>query len=217
MTQQQTSIISSDDTIQNFDSHIKISAGPGAGKTTWLAGHISHVAGNSKRLHKAARIACISYTNAASETIRAKLGQCADIVDTSTIHSFLFANLVRPYIHMLTDENGQCLFESAPVQNHYPPNPTYHQVDQWLDKVGVKNKRDINNNKAYQYLKRTVWHIQGDGMWACQPIDYTDHPKYMPTTKVGAYKELLWKKGILEHDDVLYLAYIILEEHRGNR
>lgn len=109
MTKQAPTIISSDDTIQNFDSHIKVSAGPGAGKTTWLARHIVHVARKSKRLHKAARIVCISYTNAASEAIRSKLGECADIVETSTIHSFLFSNVVRPYLHILKDENGQCL------------------------------------------------------------------------------------------------------------
>ena len=77
MTEKKQTIISSDDTIQDFDSHIKVSAGPGAGKTTWLAGHISYIAKKSKRLHRAAKIVCISYTNAASEAIRSKLSECA--------------------------------------------------------------------------------------------------------------------------------------------
>ena len=66
--------ITSDDVIPEFDCHLKVSAGPGAGKTTWLGRQIEHVARTSKRLHKAARILCISYTNVASESIRKKLG-----------------------------------------------------------------------------------------------------------------------------------------------
>lgn len=209
---QDPTIISSDETIEDFDSHIKVSAGPGAGKTTWLASHISYVARNSKRLHKAAKIVCISYTNAASETIRGKLGECADFVETSTIHSFLFSNVVRPYLHMLKDEKGQCIVAHSLVHNHYDPNPTYVGVDAWLTEVKANNKAAINNSTAYAYIKKVFWQKQDDGTWKCAPIRWTSKPRYMPTTKLHVYKELLWRKGIIEHDDVLYLACRILEK-----
>jgi len=212
MIKQAPTVISSNDVI-DFDSHIKISAGPGAGKTTWLARQIAHVAKHSRRLHKASKIICISYTNAASEAIRRKLGQCADIVETSTIHSFLFSNVVRPYLHMLRDESGQCLAAHALVQNHYEPNPTYGRVDKWLTEVHSKYKKTVNNSKTYAYIKKALWQRDCDGTWKCAPIKWTDHPEYMPTTKLDIYKGLLWKKGIIEHDDVLYLAYQILEKH----
>jgi len=213
MTEKRPTIISSDDAIQDFDSHIKVSAGPGAGKTTWLVGHILHVVRTSKRLHKAAKIICISYTNSASEAIRNKLGECADTVETSTIHSFLFSNVVRPYLHMLKDEKGQCLVAHALVQNHYEPNPTYGKVDAWLTEVKNRNKAVVNNSTAYAYIKKALWQRQGDGIWKCEPVKPTARPKYMPTTKLHIYKELLWKKGTVEHDDVLYLAYLILERY----
>ena len=213
MTEKRPTIISSDHTIQDLDSHIKVSAGPGAGKTTWLAGHISYVARKSKRLHRAAKIVCISYTNAASEAIRSKLGECADIVETSTIHSFLFSNVVRPYLHMLKDENGQCLVAHSLVQNHYEPNPTYGRVDAWLTEVKVRNKAAVNNSTAYAYIKKALWQRQGDGTWKCAPIKWTSKPKYRPTTKLHIYKNILWKKGFIEHDDVLYFAYLILEKY----
>jgi len=212
MTRQAPTIISSNDVIA-FDSHIKISAGPGAGKTTWLAHQIAHVAKHSRRLHKASKIVCISYTNAASEALRNKLGQCADIVETSTIHSFLFSNVVRPYLHMLKDENGQCIAAHALVQNHYEPNPTYKRVDEWLTEVNIRNKATVNNSTACTYIKKALWQRDCDGTWKCAPIKWTSRPNYMPTTKLNIYKELLWKKGIIEHDDVLYLAYQILEKY----
>jgi len=213
MTKKSPTIINSDDTIQDFDSHIKVSAGPGAGKTTWLVGHILHVVRNSKRLHKAAKIVCISYTNAAAEVIRSKLGEGADIVETSTIHSFLFSNIVRPYLHMLKDEKGQCLVAHALVHNHYEPNPTYGLVDAWLTKVKIRNKAAINNSTAYAYIKKVLWQRQGDGTWKCAPIKWARKPDYMPTTKLYIYKNILWQKGIIEHDDVLYFAYLILEKY----
>ncbi|MEN6432084.1 MAG: ATP-dependent helicase [Smithella sp.] len=214
MTKPAPTVISSDQLIKDFDSHIKVSAGPGAGKSTWLAGHIAHVARKSKRLHKAARIVCISYTNAASETIRGKLGQCADIVETSTIHSFLFNNVVRPYLHMLKDENEQCLAAHQLVQSHYEPNPTYKKVDEWLTKINYRGDRSkVNNREAYSYIKKSIWQREGSGNWVLRPIKWTSKPDYMPITKLHVYKELLWKKGIIEHDDVLYLAYCIIEKY----
>ncbi len=41
----------------------RVSAGPGAGKTHWLANHIQHILNSSDRLNRMSKIACISYTN----------------------------------------------------------------------------------------------------------------------------------------------------------
>lgn len=206
MTKQEAIIISSGDIINDFDSHIKVSAGPGAGKTTWLIKHISHVAKASTRLHKAAKILCISYTNVASETIRSKLGTCAEIVETSTIHSFLFSNIVRPYIHLLKDENGECLVAHTLVKNHYEANPNYGKVNEWLTEVKTRDKKSINNGSAYAYIRKAIWQRQNDGTWKFAPIKFAERPKYMPTTQLHVYKKLLWKKGTIEHDDVLYFC-----------
>ncbi len=99
------------------------------------------------------------------------------------------------------------------MQNHYEPNPTYRKVDVWLTELEVRNKKAINNSIAYSYIKKALWQRQVDGTWKCEPIKPTARPKYMPTTKLHVYKELLWKKGVVEHDDVLYLAYLILEKY----
>ena len=48
--------------LPHIERHFRVVAGPGAGKTHWLVGHIQHVVAQSKRLSPAARIACISYT-----------------------------------------------------------------------------------------------------------------------------------------------------------
>src|SRR6056297_4135078 len=98
--------ISSDSVIENIEQHFKISAGPGAGKTHWLVQHIKHVLNDSKRLSKSRKIACITYTNIAVETILTRLGTSTDQVEVSTIHSFLYKHLVKPYVSFIADEYG---------------------------------------------------------------------------------------------------------------
>lgn len=81
-------IITSKDKI-NFDLEFKIEAGPGAGKTEFLVNHIKDILQNSNKLACARKVACITYTNTAVETILKRLGKgVSDRVEVSTIHSF---------------------------------------------------------------------------------------------------------------------------------
>ena len=93
--------ISSDAKIDSIEEHFKVTAGPGAGKTRWLIGHIRHVLQNSIRLGNTRKIACITYTNVAVETILERLGVEVDRVEVSTIHSFLYKNLVKPFAFLM--------------------------------------------------------------------------------------------------------------------
>src|SRR5699024_8433802 len=80
----------------------KVSAGPGAGKTFWLTNHIKNVLKNSKRLGKTGKIACITYTNTAVEEIQTSLrGASGNRIFIGTIHSFLYANIVKPYSYLI--------------------------------------------------------------------------------------------------------------------
>ena len=43
-------IVNADTTLENIEQHVKVFAGPGAGKTRWLINHIKRVLHSSKRL-----------------------------------------------------------------------------------------------------------------------------------------------------------------------
>ena len=58
------------DTLIDVNHHFRVSAGPGAGKTHWLALHVAHVLKDSERLGKMSKIACLSYTNVGAASIR---------------------------------------------------------------------------------------------------------------------------------------------------
>src|SRR5665647_2745165 len=94
-------IITSDSVIA-VDQHYKVSAGPGAGKTKFLINHIRNVLHHSNRLGRNKKIACITYTNVGVETIVKRLGDEMDHVEVSTIHSFLYTHIVKPYLFLIS-------------------------------------------------------------------------------------------------------------------
>ena len=66
--------ITSDTLLLHTDRHARVTAGPGAGKTYWLVQHTTNVLTRSPKLHPHARLAIISYTNVAADSLREKLG-----------------------------------------------------------------------------------------------------------------------------------------------
>ena len=75
-------------------------AGAGAGKTTGMA---SRIIGCEVPAGKV--VYCVAFTNAAADNIRSKLvelsGSMPNNIKVSTIHSFLYSELIKPYYHLL--------------------------------------------------------------------------------------------------------------------
>jgi superfamily I DNA/RNA helicase len=86
----------SDLKIYENEKSFRVFAGPGAGKTHLLIENIKSLVENSEKLKKSGRkILCITYTNAAANEIEKRLGVYNQYVYVSTIHSFLYDNVLR--------------------------------------------------------------------------------------------------------------------------
>lgn len=207
--------------LTDIERHFRVMAGPGAGKTRWLVSHIKQVVAKSNRLSPASRVACISYTNVAVNEIVTRLGSAATQVDVSTIHSFLYRNVVRPYLHLLRDGEGQPVVAFASVDGHDEHHPSYSIVDEWLRSIGqakilqrtFEEQRDILNDKLCQL----VWQRSVDGVWTLGPRKLDRMGKMLNAICTSAnlidYKRRYWSLGIVDHEDILYFAHRILEEH----
>lgn len=205
----------------DIERHFRVVAGPGAGKTHWLVNHTKHVVARSKRLSPASRVACISYTNVAVNEIVTRLGSAATQVDVSTIHSFLYRNVVRPYLHLLRDGDDQPLVAFASVDGHDEHHPSYKIVDEWLRSIGqakilqrtFEEQRDI----LYDKLRQLVWQRSVGGVWTLGPRKLDRMGKMLNAICTSAnlidYKRRYWSLGIVDHEDILYFAHRILEEH----
>lgn len=207
-------VISSDERISELTNHFKVIAGPGAGKTHWLVMHILNVLQNVRNLTPTSKIACITYTIVAGEEIQKRLGTNQSKVEVSTIHSFLYANIVKPYIYLMKDDNGNMLVNVEELDGHDDNIATKGKIYVWQQEA--KNGGYLTDKiKIKKCLENLDWKLE-DG-----EINLKPRKSYL--SKIGRYsirseelllyKKLFWKEGIIHHEDVLYFAYRILKEY----
>lgn len=208
--------IESDTLLKNVEHHFRVQAGPGAGKTHWLVEHIKNVLHKTERLTPASRIACISYTNVAVNEIRERLGPAADRVDTSTIHSFLYRNVVKPYLHVVTDADGKPVVGFRLVDEDNEHRPSYKKVDQWISQLGMATlRRFFHADRAtlFSELRKTVFQLNPDGgRWVIRDSRFRSLAG-LSSEQIELYKAKYWSEGVIDHEDVLRFAHRILAEH----
>lgn len=216
--------ITSDTLLLDTDRHARVTAGPGAGKTYWLAEHTKNVIRRSNKLHSHARIGVISYTNVAADELRARIGADALRADVATIHSFLYHNVIRPYLHLIKNDNGQPLVNVQRVDGHDEHHVNHQKLDEWLTAVNYRQVlRDPGQTSVLkEALSNIRWMQLGDpGAWRLQlrTPDWISRQLWKPIKakltpeNLLLYKKLYWADGILDHDDILYFATCILHDH----
>lgn len=185
-------IITSDSIIA-VDQHYKVSAGPGAGKTKFLINHIRNVLHHSNRLGRNRKIACITYTNVGVETIVKRLGDEMDHVEVSTIHSFLYTHVVKPYLFLISTKYD---IDPAKIDG-----PCEHIISS-----GYYNQTDLSRkNISESDMKNVYWEMSGN---TCtlklkgRKVD--NHQRFLK------YKKFFWEKGRIHYEDVLAFSWEIL-------
>jgi len=223
--------ITSDDVI-DIEQPFKVKAGPGAGKTHWLVKHIKQVLSKSVRLGCYRRIACITYTNTAVETISGRLNESLERVEISTIHSFIYNNIVKPYIHFIAD---QFEFNVKYMDGHDEHYISRKHIKEWVD--SHVNATSFKHPYTRNQLILREGNLKALGNWLGS-IDYkfngttleitVDNTKAFDSSSntrlAGAacldklasglldYKKSFWRKGILHHEDVLFFGYKLITE-----
>lgn len=196
-----------------IDEPFKVSAGPGAGKTHWLIRHIKNVVSNSHKLDVVKKIACITYTNVGADTIVSRLDIGNDVVDVCTIHSFLYANVVKPYLHLVADEYGIKQEELVVIDD------SNFMTEGVAAQLLARMKRQWLDPKVYfKGLEKAYWHYDNH-----QYTDYKPKHPQLYSTKQGKrivgnalYKEFktwLWSRGFVSFEDILYLSFVLLSRY----
>lgn len=203
------STITAEDRIENIECHFKVSAGPGAGKTRWLINHIQHVVKKSERLGNSRKIACITYTNVAAETILDRLGTRVDRVEVSTFHSFLYKHLIRPFSFLIPMEYEL----NIEKMDGHSDIPVYKgMLFEW--KQQTKQIYIKDDNKIIKALNDLIWKLGKEGeinLALANP--YKGRVSKTVSIKNDSYleyKKMCWRKGLLDHEDVLFFSYIMI-------
>lgn len=204
------------ESIEDIKSHFKIAAGPGAGKTTWLVGHINNVLTHSDVLNKMQKIACITYTRVAADTIERKINEktYTKRLDVGTIHSFLYRNVVKPFAYLISeDANGDMLFNIKELNGHTDNNPSFDRISSWARKIGNPYVATASHiKKTVEILKSFEWFLAEDGTVTCR-IKKRINGFQFPSTKIDEFKFTNWRAGIMDHEDVLYFTYVIFNKN----
>ncbi|SDH43190.1 UvrD-helicase domain-containing protein [Desulfosporosinus hippei] len=225
------------DSLIPIEQHFRVSAGPGAGKTYWLVKHIKNVLHNSKRLEKTRKIACITYTNIAVETILVRLGTTADQVEVSTIHSFLYKHIVKPYASFLVDDYG---LNMNKLNGHNEPVVYFKKVVQWIENhphadklkhpysVNQLTKLEIKKSALTRWLFSLTYKFdqQNNLKVVCDrgeaysfdvgnPTRMYLNKKCLDVLELDliGYKKIYWQDGIIDHEDVLFFSYQLISKY----
>jgi DNA helicase II / ATP-dependent DNA helicase PcrA len=204
-------------TLSDIETHFKVFAGPGAGKTRWLISHLERVLRESNRLNKTGKIACITYTNVAAEEILNRLKCDQSRFDISTIHSFLYRNIVKPFSYLIKeDDAGELLFESSSLDGHDEHIVHGERFRRWISSIEQLNGKRYNSYNWPENKPKVIAELSS--------LDYVfenDEVNLIIRQNRGAriaksngelwiYKSKYWKDGIMHHEDVLYFSYLIL-------
>lgn len=201
--------INSNYKIADIDNHFKVSAGPGAGKTYWLVNHLKSILHNSDALSITRKVACITYTNIAVETILNRLGSSSAHAEVSTIHSFLYKHIVKPYAMFVAEEYGLNVGEMDGHDDIILSN--YSFLNDWKSRTSQQRIRDDKTViNAFQKLR---WKLDGNDLIVRTPYPFKVGGYSIKNDSYFEYKKMTWEKGLMHHDDVLFFSYQIIKKY----
>jgi DNA helicase-2/ATP-dependent DNA helicase PcrA len=201
--------ITSDFLINDIEHNFRISAGPGAGKTHWIVEHIKNVLHRSNRLAKTRKIACITYTNIAVETILNRLDASTGRVEVSTIHSFLYKNIVKPYASFIASEYSLNIDKMDGHDADIISN--YSFLKEWKTRTGQQRIR--NDNEVVAAIKKAKWKLEGMELLFRPPYPMKADNYAIKSDSYFEYKKMAWDKGIVHHEDVLFFSYHLIKKY----
>ena len=226
-------IITSKDPIP-IEKNFKIEAGPGSGKTEFLVNHIKNVVQNSGRLSCVRKIACITYTNTGVNTILQRLGKSAsERVEVSTIHSFLYKNIVKPYSSFIAKEYE---LNCKLISGHEDLVVSGKYLNEWLDNSYFNSLENPNTKnqllkipEQLAALKKWINSMQcicenGQPAFKCDPskslYQISSRERIFKKNNLETLsqhlidlKKIYWRKGKIDHNDVLFFSVILINKY----
>lgn len=186
------------DQLIDIDENFKLTAGPGSGKTRFLINHIKNVISNSNKLKNGRKIACITHTNIAVENIKKRLKTSPVEIEVSTIHSFLYKHVFKPYIWTISNEFGLNIDSIKSIREVFPSHGILPTAQRWMVK-------DIKEEFLFDSLRKLKW-VYNDEKLRVETFGFEN----LPYPYLKEYKNNCWKKGLISPDDILFFSYNIL-------
>ena len=195
-------VITANDRLANIDQHFKVMAGPGAGKTRFLINHIKNILTTSTRLKTSRKIACITYTTVAADNIVSRVGDHGGRLEISTIHSFLYKYLIKPYVHLVAAQFG---LDATKIKGHDDVLFTgFNFISEWKRRT---SQFYLDDRDIIRALEKIQWkYSASDELILSPPYPIRSQQYTIRQDSYMEYRKMIWELGLLHHDDVLFFS-----------
>lgn len=209
---------------EQLKTHLRIFAGPGAGKTHFLVENVKNIVTTHPLVAKscARKVLCVTYTNAAVDEIQRRLDRFSNSVEVVTIHGFIIEHIIKPFQKDLHDIINEEFEIDVGTKDSITSQIQGLGILHGIEKEDVyKFVNDITNETAeISYTKKDMSAIQ------VNTAHYLEHgsdanfeiclsaPETISQNHILPIKEFIWSKvRKLTHDEILYFGYRILERN----
>lgn len=218
------SIASGDFLSENeLSNHIKIYAGPGAGKTHFLVENVKNIVSTNKLITNGARrkVLCITYTNKAVDEIVNRLQEFNDYVESYTIHGFIIEHIIKPFqselIRLMEEDFNITVSKGNPITSQIEGLGLLHGFDRELIYNYINLEKDSNDR--YSYSKKNMSDVQVDidkfinSLRNEETLEFClNKPKSINFDDLLPLKKYIWSEARkLTHDEILYFGYRIVQ------
>ncbi len=213
--------ISSSDllTPEQLDSHIKIYAGPGSGKTHFLVENVKNIVTTYPLVAQSRerKVLCITYTNAAVDEIKHRLDRFSSSVEVHTIHGYIIEHIIKPFQEdlrkIIQEDFNVTVKGKSMITSQVEGMGILHGIDK-ADIFGFI-KSVVGDTEELTYSKKILGEVEVD--LAAYLFDKT--VKLRASSQINSkhimpIKQYTWSKvRKLTHNEILYFGYRILQHN----
>ena len=213
--------ISSSDllSIEQLESHIKIYAGPGAGKTHFLVENVKNIVTTYPLVvrSKERKVLCITYTNAAVDEIQHRLDRFSSSVEVYTIHGFIIEHIIKPFQEELREimklDFGIIINGKSSITSQVEGMGILHGVDK--SDIFEFIKSEAGDAVEISYSKKILGEVEVDlEVYLSEKTAKLRASNKISATHVIPIKQYTWSKvRKLTHNEILYFGYRILQRN----
>lgn len=203
----------------SINSNKKIYAGPGAGKTYFLVNNIKNMFKENTKIYKSKnrKILCITYTNSAVEEIKNRLEGYEENVEICTIHTFIIKYIISVFQtelkRIIKLDYGVEIGEDKKVSSQIEGVGILHGVDK--NDIFKYINDNLSTAEELNYSKKIMGDVKINiNRYIEAGVKELQASASIKQSHVISIKKYLWGTvGKLNHDEILYFGYRIIEEN----
>lgn len=204
-------------TNEQLQNHVKIYAGPGAGKTHFLVENVKNIVVTNSIISKSnlRKVLCITYTNAAVEEIIYRLNRLSDSVEVFTIHGFIIEHIIKPFqidLRRVIKEQFDIDIEgNKAITSQIEGVGILHGADK--EEIYKFIIDETGGTTSPTYSKKLMGDVQVDNkLFLENGKIHLKASKSIEENHKLSIKKYVWSKlRKLTHDEILFFGYQILK------